>query len=116
MNADIAQQRAESRVNDQETNTRYILIDSAYLADSTQITFTLGDSFGAYWQKAIDNGISCVEELMQSDILEDHNTVFPYSMLGTLNHKYAHLELSFEIQIWDNDVIEKIRNDVALVV
>lgn len=96
------------RINYSETETQILLIKLEDLADIRNVTFTLNDSFTAYWKKAVDSGIKCREEEKDRIVLQDHNKVFPFSFIEQYHQKYRSQEMYYEVQIWDYDLLEKL--------
>jgi hypothetical protein len=72
------------------------------------VTFTLNDSFTAYWEKAIDAGIKCRAEEKDRIVLRDHNKVFPFSAIEQIHRKYKTQWMYYEVQVWDYELLEKI--------
>ena len=52
----------QRRTRYDEIEPQILMMKIADLADIRNVTFTLNDSFTAYWKKAIDSGIKCREE------------------------------------------------------
>jgi len=75
--------------------------------DTKNMTFTLNDSFTAYWKKARESGIKCREEENGRVVLRDHNKIFPFSMIEQIHQRYQAQEMVYEVQVWDYEVIEK---------
>ena len=75
--------------------------------DTKNVTFTLNDSFTAYWQKAIESGIKCREEENGRVVLQDHNKIFPFSMIEQIHQRYKAQEMYYEVQIWDYELLSR---------
>jgi hypothetical protein len=85
-----------------------LLVKVQDIDDTRNMTFTLNDSFTAYWKKAIESGIKCRGEENGRVVLPDHNKVFPFSMLEQIHHKYKAQEISYEVQVWDYALLERL--------
>ncbi len=103
---DLGKQRARQG----ERAPHILMVKLQDLGDTTNITFTLNDSHRAYWKRAIEAGIEC-----RGDgngpmvVLPDHNKVFPFSMIEEIHQKYKAQPISYEVQIWDYQLLEKLR-------
>ena len=102
---ELGERRSESYV----AKPHILMIQIEDLEDTRNVTFTLNDSFAAFWKKAIDAGIKCRVEENCRAVLPDHNRVFPFSMIEEIHRKYQAQEISYEVQIWDYALLEKIR-------
>jgi hypothetical protein len=76
------------------------------IEDTKNITFTLNDSHTAYWKKAMEAGIKCRGDGKRHVVLQDHNKVFPFSMIEQMHRKYKAQDMYYEIQIWDYKLLE----------
>ncbi len=65
--------------------------------DFRNVTFTLNDSFAAYWKKAIESGIKCRPEEKDRIVLPDHNKVFPFSSIEQIYGKYQTQVMVYEV-------------------
>jgi hypothetical protein len=79
------------------------------IKDIKNITFTLNDSHTAYWKRTKESGIPCRGDGNGHVVLQDHNKVFPFSMIEQIHQKYKAQHISYEIQIWDYQLLETIR-------
>lgn len=91
-----------------EIQPQILMVKIRDIEDTKNITFTLNDSFTAYWKKATESGIKCRGDAKVPVVLQDHNKVFPFSMIEQIHRKYRAQEISYEIQIWDYQLLEKI--------
>jgi hypothetical protein len=57
----------------------------------------------------MESGIKCRGDGNVPVVLPDHNKVFPFSMIEQLHQKYKAHQINYEIQIWDYQLLEKIR-------
>ncbi len=90
-----------------EIAPQILMVKIRDIDDTKNITFTLNDSFAAYWKKAIESGIKCRPEEKDRIVLPDHNKVFPFSMLEQIHQKYKAQEISYEVQIWDYELLSR---------
>lgn len=104
-----AVERAQQRTRHNEIEPHILMVKIQDLADTKNITFTLNDSHTAYWKKTIESGIACRGDGKGPVVLQDHNRVFPFSMIEQIHRKYKAQELSYEIQIWDYQLLENMR-------
>ncbi len=100
---------AKQRVSQGERLPHILMVKIQDLDDTTNITFTLNDSHRAYWKRAMEAGIECRGDGNDLVVLPDHNKVFPFSMIEEIHQKYRAQPISYEIQIWDYQVLEKLR-------
>jgi hypothetical protein len=91
-----------------EIEPHILMVKIRDIEDTQNITFTLNDSHTAYWKRAIDSGIKCRGDGNTHVVLEDHNKVFPFSMIEQIHQKYKVQKINYEIQIWDYQLLEKI--------
>jgi hypothetical protein len=98
----------QRRTRYDEIEPHILMTKIADIGDTRNVTFTLNDSFTAYWKKTIESGIKCREEEKDRIVLQDHNKVFPFSMIEQIHRKYETQEMSYEVQIWDYELLEKI--------
>ena len=98
----------QQRTKHEEVEPRILLVKIQNLDDITNITFTLNDSFTAYWQKAIEAGINCRGPQPDGIVLPDHNKVFPFSRIEEIHRKYSKQDMVYEVQIWDYELLERI--------
>ena len=101
---DLGQQRTRH----DEIAPQILMVKIQDIEDTKNITFTLNDSHTAYWKKATESGIKCRGDGNGHVVLPDHNKVFPFSMIEQIHRKYKAQEMSYEIQIWDYQLLEKI--------
>jgi hypothetical protein len=90
-----------------EREPHILMVKIQDIEDPRNITFTLNDSHMAYWKKATESGIKCRGDGNGPVVLPDHNKVFPFSMIEQIHRKYQAQEMSYEIQIWDYQLLEK---------
>lgn len=99
--------KAYQRTEHEEAAPRILMLEIQNIDDLSNITFTLNDSFTAYWQKAVQAGIHCRGPQPNQIVLPDHNKVFPFWMIEELYRKYAKQDIHFEVQIWDYALLER---------
>ncbi len=98
----------QQRMRHGENEPHILIIKIQDIEDSSNVTFTLNDSHTSYWKRAIDSGIKCRGDGTTHVVLPDHNKVFPFSMIEQIHQKYKAQQISYEIQIWDYQLLEKI--------
>jgi hypothetical protein len=96
---------AQQRMRHDETEPQILMVKIQDLADTQNITFTLSDSFTAYWKKAAESGLEIRGNGNSPLVLPDHNKVFPFSMIEQIHRKYMGQEIKYEIQIWDYQLL-----------
>ena len=107
LTAQKALEMARQRAAHGETQPHVLLVELAGLPDTTQMTFTLGDSHAAYWQRIRAAGLAFGGETNVPALLPDHNRVFPFARLAEIHAKYAGQEVRYEVQVWDYALLEK---------
>ena len=100
---------AQQRTRHDETEPQILMVNICDIEDTQSITFTLNDSLTAYWKKAAESGLEMRGDRNAPVVLPDHNQVFPFSMIEQIHRKYKAHYISYEIQIWDYQLLEKIR-------
>ena len=100
---------AQQRTRCDETEPHILMVNIQDLEDTQNITFTLNDSLTAYWKKAAESGLEIRGDRNGAVVLQDHNQVFPFSMIEQIHRKYKAQQITYEIQIWDYQLLEKIR-------
>ena len=103
-----AMEKGRQRVKQDEIMPRILMVKIKDIDDARNITFTLNDSFTAYRKKAKESGIKCREEENGRVVLPDHNKIFPFSMIEQVHQKYKAQEISYEVQIWDYELLSRI--------
>jgi hypothetical protein len=98
----------QRRTRYDEKEPQILMMKIEDIDDRRNVTFTLNDSFTAYWKRAIESGIKCREEEKDRIVLRDHNKVFPFSTIEQIHRKYKIQEMYYEVQIWDYELLEKI--------
>jgi hypothetical protein len=96
------------RTSHDEIEPQILMLKIEDIEDIKNITFTLSDSFTAYWKKTMESGIPCRGDVSVPVVLEDHNKVFPFSRIEQIHRKYQAQEIKYEIQIWDYQLLRKI--------
>lgn len=104
-----ALERARQRTSHEEVEPHVLMVKIQNIEDTTNLTFTLNDSFTAYWKRAVDSGVKCRGDRGVPLVLPDHNKVFPFSMIEPIHRKYREQGLYYEVQVWDYQLLEKIR-------
>ncbi len=97
------------RTKHEEVEPGILLVEIRDIGDIANITFTLNDSFTAYWQKADKAGMNCRGPQPNGIVLPDHNKVFPFSMIQEMYHKYSKQDMYYEVQVWDYELLERMR-------
>ena len=98
----------QQRTKHDEVEPGILIVKIQDIEDRTNITFTLNDSCTAYWQKTIEAGINCRGPQPAGIVLQDHNKVFPFSMIETIHQKYTNRDIYYEVQVWDYELLERI--------
>jgi hypothetical protein len=104
-----ARELAQQRTRHEEAAPHVLIVKIEEIEETANITFTLNDSHTAYWQRAMEAGIKCRGDGRKPVVLEDHNKVFPFAMIERLHEKYKAYQINYEIQIWDYELIERLR-------
>jgi len=100
---------AQQRTGHGEKEPQVLMVKITDLEDTTNITFTLNDSHTAYWKRIKEAGIAFGGEVNVPVVLPDHNKVFPFSMIEQIHRKYQAQGMQYEIQIWDYQLLDKMR-------
>jgi hypothetical protein len=100
---------ARQRTLHGETGSQVLMVKIADIEDTKNITFTLNDSHTAYWKRIKEADIEFGGEVNVPVVLPDHNKVFPFSMIEQIHRKYKAQGMRYEIQIWDYQLLEKMR-------
>jgi hypothetical protein len=100
--------KARQRVERGEAGPHVLLVRIQDIPDTTNLTFTLNDSHTSYWKRAVNAGIPCRGDAGIPVVLPDHNRVFPFSMIEEIHQKYRSHPISYEIQVWDYQLLEKL--------
>jgi hypothetical protein len=104
-----AMKLAQQRTRYDEKEPHVLMVNIRDLKDTQNITFTLNDSLTAYWKKAAESGLEMRGDRNAPVVLQDHNQVFPFSMIEQIHRKYKEKQITYEIQIWDYQLLEKLR-------
>jgi hypothetical protein len=99
---------AQQRTKHDEVEPGILMVKMQDIEDITNITFTLNDSCSAYWKKTIDARIKCKGPQPDMLVLQDHNKVFPFSMIEEMYRRYSKQDMYYEVQIWDYELLERI--------
>jgi len=99
----------QQRTKHEEVEPGILMVKIQDIKNITNITFTLNDSCTAYWQKTIEAGIKCRGPQPVGIVLQDHNKVFPFSMIEEIHRKYTNQDMYYEVQVWDYELLERIR-------
>ncbi|MGE5223378.1 MAG: hypothetical protein ACM3PY_13145 [Omnitrophica WOR_2 bacterium] len=109
----LTRQRAielgKQRMRQGEMEPHIMMVMIQDIDDTQNITFTLNDSHTAYWKRLMESGIKRQRDGITPVVLEDHNKVFPFSMIEQIHQKYKAYQINYEIQIWDYQLLEKIK-------
>jgi hypothetical protein len=60
----------------------------------------------------VESGLEMRGDRNAPVVLPDHNRVFPFSMIEQIHRKYKAQQISYEIQIWDYQLLEKIPHTI----
>jgi hypothetical protein len=101
--------KGKQRTQHEEGEPGILMVKIEDIEDLTNLTFTLNDSFTAYWQKANEAGIKSRGPQPDGIVLPDHNKVFPFAMIEDIHRKYAKQNMIYEVQIWDYELLERMR-------
>ncbi len=104
-----AMEKGQQRTDHNVIAPHVLMVKIQDIDDTKNMTFTLNDSFAAYWKKAIESGIKCRDDENGRVVLPDHNKIFPFSMIDQIHQKYKAQEISYEIQIWDYELLSRMR-------
>jgi len=104
-----AAEMARQRTSHGETQPQVLMVKIADIEDTTNITFTLNDSHASYWKRIKEAGIEFGGDTNIPVVLPDHNKIFPFSMIEHIHQKYKAQGPQYEIQIWDYQLLEKMR-------
>ncbi len=99
---------AQQRTKHEEVEPGILMVNIQDLEDITNITFTLNDSCTAYWQKANAAGINQRGPQPNGIVLQDHNHVFPFSMIQEMYCKYSNQDINYEVQVWDYELLGRV--------
>ena len=97
----------QQRIKHEEVEPGILMVKTQEIDDITNITFTLNDSFTAYWKKAIEAGINSRGPQPDGIVLQDHNKVFPFSRIEEIHRKYTKQDMYYEVQVWDYELLER---------
>ena len=97
----------KQRMRRGERAPHILMVKLQDLKDTRNMTFTLNDSHVAYWKRAMESGIKCRGDGNGHVVLQDHNRVFPFSMLEQMHQRYKAQQINYEIQIWDHQLLKK---------
>jgi hypothetical protein len=98
----------QQRMRHGEREPHILMVKIQDIEDTKNITFTLNDSHTAYWKRAMEAGIKCRGDGNGPVVLQDHNKVFPFSIIEQIHQKYKAQQINYEIQIWDYELLERI--------
>jgi hypothetical protein len=96
----------KQRTRQGEIEPHVLMLRIQDLKDTRNITFTLNDSHTAYRKTATESGIKCRGDGNGQVVLQDHNKVFPFSMIDQIHQRYKAQQINYEIQIWDYQLLE----------
>ncbi len=107
--AQKAIERGRQRTKHEEIEPHILMVKIQDIADTANMTFTLNDSFTAYWKKAAEAGITFRGDTTGPVVLPDHNKIFPFSMIEAIHRTYRAQAMYYEIQVWDYQLLEQVR-------
>ena len=99
----------KQRMRQGEIEPQILMVKIQDIEDTRNITFTLNDSHTAYWKRALESGIKCRGDGNGYAVLQDHNKVFPFSIIEQIHQRYKAQQVNYEIQIWDYQLLENMR-------
>jgi hypothetical protein len=99
---------ARQRKREGEAEPRVLMARLAELDDTTNVTFTLNDSHTAYWRRIKGAGLAFGGEVRDPAILPDHDRIFPLSMIERIHRAYRSRGITYEVQIWDHQLLERL--------
>lgn len=100
---------ARQRTTHGEAEPQVLMMRLADIQDTTNITFTLNDSHTSYWRTMKEAGMEFGGEVGVPTALPDHNRIFPFSMMERIHRRYRAQGMHYEVQIWDHQLLEKMR-------
>jgi hypothetical protein len=95
------------RTRHDEAEPQVLVVKIQDIPDTRNMTFTLNDSHTAYRKRALEAGLKCRGDGNNQVVLQDHNKVFPFSMIEQIHRKYKAQGITYEIQVWDYQMLEK---------
>jgi hypothetical protein len=107
-----AVEKARQRVACGEAGPHVLLVRIQDIPDTTNLTFTMNDSHISYWKRAVEAGIPCRGDAGTPVVLPHHNRVFPFSMIEEIHQNYRSHSISYEVQVWDYQLLETLRYTV----
>ena len=94
--------KSEIHTTSDEYSTKCLVVALDALPDSSNITFTVDDSFKSYRSRLKSGGLPYHFMRKEPPNIADYGKTFPITELRGIQRKYAHVEdLKFEIQHWD---------------
>jgi hypothetical protein len=99
----------KQRMKQGEKAPHILMVKIQDIDDTSNLTFTLNDSHTSYLKRTMESGIKCRGDGKIPVVLPDHNRVFPFSMIEQVYEKYKAHPISYEIQVWDYQLLEKLR-------
>lgn len=109
MTAQKAIDLAQQRTRHNEVAAHVLMARIQDIAETANMTFTLNDSHTAYWQRAVEAGIERRGDEVGRVVLPDHNRVFPFAMIEEMHRKYRAHGISYEVQVWDYQLLEELK-------
>lgn len=104
-----AMELGKQRTRHGEMAPHVLMVKIQDIEDTRNMTFTLNDSHTSYRKRTLEAGIPCRGDGNVPVVLPDHNKVFPFSMIEQIHRKYQAQQISYEIQVWDYQLLETIR-------
>jgi hypothetical protein len=101
---------ARQRTTYGETEPRVVMVAIEDIEDTTNMTFTLNDSHTAYRKRTMEAGLDFGGDSDVPVALPDHGRVFPFAMIEQIHHVYAARRISYEVQVWDHQVLERLQH------
>ena len=102
-------EKSRQRTQHEEIQPHVLVVRIQDIPATSNLTFTLNDSMYSYWKKAVEAGLEIRGDPAEHVVLPDHNQVFPFSRLEQIHQKYKAQRISYEVQVWDYQLLEKLR-------
>jgi hypothetical protein len=104
-----ASELAQRRTRQGETEPRVLMVDLQDIDDTRNMTFTLNDSHTAYRKRIMESGLGFGGASEVPVALPHHDRIFPFSMIERVHRVYEARRITYEVQIWDHQMLERMR-------